>query len=141
MKYFAYGTNMNKEQISDRCSYAEPLSCAKYPEHKLIFNSRGVATIIPDSNSVVYGVLYEITQECLNKLDSFEGYPKHYDRKEIKVVNKDGDLVEATVYIANDTEEGEPRGDDLRKALKGAKQHNLPSRYIKTLKDNYEKQN
>lgn len=60
MKYFAYGTNVKKEQMDIRCSSGKILLNGKLGGYKLIFNSRGVTTIVPSTNREVYGVLYEI---------------------------------------------------------------------------------
>lgn len=60
----------------------------------------GYANIVPDQNEEVEGVLYEITEQDLSKLDRREGYPKHYDKIILKVGLDDGQEVEAVVYIA-----------------------------------------
>lgn len=66
MKYFVYGTNVKKEQMDIRCSSSKILLNGKLEGYKLIFNSRGIATIVPATDREVYGVLYEIepSKEC-----------------------------------------------------------------------------
>ncbi len=44
--------------------------------------------------------MYTITKEGLEGLDSKEGYPEHYDRKEMEVYLDDGSEVRAWVYVA-----------------------------------------
>jgi gamma-glutamylcyclotransferase len=48
----------------------------------------------------VEGVLYEIADSDLSRLDRFEGYPDHYDRLMIKVELDEGQKLEAIIYIA-----------------------------------------
>lgn len=140
MKYFAYGTNLNIKQMSERCPYAEFISQAEVSGYKFIFNSRGTATIIPAEGFKVYGVLYEIDKKCLKELDKYEGVSKGvYNREETEVISKDGEQVRAIVYIANDSTEGSPRKDHWDKILEGAQENNLPDEYIKDFKNRYEK--
>ena len=137
MTYFAYGTNMNREQMSNRCPFSKVLSKAKLEGYKLIFNSRGVATIIHDEDSKVYGVLYEINEKCLDKLKEFEGYPRFYKMDNVKVIDKDNNQVEVLVFIATDLTKGQAREEHLNKILQGAQENNLPFEYIQNLKKRY----
>ena len=60
----------------------------------------GYANIVEDAESVVEGILYEIKESDLRKLDKFEGYPFHYRRTRVYVKLDDGERVEAITYIA-----------------------------------------
>jgi len=62
--------------------------------------SGGYANIVPSKGDVVWGVLYEVTDKAIEKLDRREGYPEHYGRKELSVELDDGNMVKALVYIA-----------------------------------------
>lgn len=137
MKYFAYGTNINNEQMKSRCPSSEVLSKAKIGRYKFIFNSRGVATIIPDGNFEAHGVLYEIDKECLGNLKQFEGYPHLYRIEKVEVIDDDGCGVKAIVFIATDLIEGKARKEHLNIILEGAQENNLPLEYIKNLKNKY----
>jgi gamma-glutamylcyclotransferase (GGCT)/AIG2-like uncharacterized protein YtfP len=86
--YFAYGSNMNKEQMAWRCPDVKPVGKVNLPGWRLVF--RRVADIEPASeNDFVPGVVYDITPKCESALDSYEGYPSLY-RKEHFVVNRTG---------------------------------------------------
>lgn len=95
MKYFAYGSNcdpavMEKKQV--RYSAAER---ALLDGYRLLFNKRslrknlpegiGFANINEDSAGQVEGILYEIADEDLPRLDESERYPDHYTRIDITV--------------------------------------------------------
>ena len=60
----------------------------------------GYANIVEDAESVVEGILYEIKESDLTKLDKFEGYPSHYRRTMVYVKLDDGERVEAITYTA-----------------------------------------
>lgn len=75
--------------------------------HSLKFNKvasrnrkEGYANIVPDEEGVVEGVLYDMLDSELSKLDKYEGYPDHYDRVKMWVQLDDGQEVEAFVYVA-----------------------------------------
>jgi gamma-glutamylcyclotransferase (GGCT)/AIG2-like uncharacterized protein YtfP len=59
--------------------------------------SIGYANVVPEDGSFVEGLIYEVSNEDIIKLDKFEGYPNHYSRKLLSI---DGESV--VVYIAND---------------------------------------
>jgi len=70
-----------------------------------VFNKRSsrnpredYANIVEDEDGVVEGILYEITDEDIKKLDRYEGYPQHYERQKVRL--QSGDVMEAAVYIA-----------------------------------------
>ncbi|MCD6194956.1 gamma-glutamylcyclotransferase [bacterium] len=143
MKYFAYGSNMNpcrmkKERRIDfsRQEHAT-LRGWKLKFNKIAFRSpeEGYANIEKDEGSNVEGVLYTIKDADTKKLDRYEGYPDHYDRRKVKVELDSGEEVKAVTYIAkpNKVEDGlKPSKSYLDHLLKGC---NLLSReYCKRLK-------
>ncbi len=87
MYYFAYGSNLSRKQMSERCPDALPKFAATLPNYRLIFTgwsrkwNGGVASIKPSKGEKVMGGVYEITERCLRKLDGYEGYPTTYNRK------------------------------------------------------------
>jgi gamma-glutamylcyclotransferase (GGCT)/AIG2-like uncharacterized protein YtfP len=81
MLYMAYGMNMNREAMSNRCPAARCLGGFYLPGHRLVM--RGVADFRPDADTVLPVALWEITRDCLAALDRLEGYPTLYDRRYI----------------------------------------------------------
>ena len=59
--YFAYGSNMNLEQMKYRCPAAEVVENVRLENYRLAFRGRapgnGVATVLPEKGSCVEGVL------------------------------------------------------------------------------------
>ena len=71
--YFAYGSNLNFEQMSMRCPNAVSLGPLYIPSWKLVF--RGVADIEQSDNNddlLPVGV-WRITEQCEQSLDIYEG--------------------------------------------------------------------
>ena len=89
--YFAYGSNINLEQMEYRCPAAKAVGPVILENYELLFrgNTRGngVATIAPREGSKVHGLLWWITPACEQSLDFYEGYPRLdvYKRQEENV--------------------------------------------------------
>jgi hypothetical protein len=80
--YWAYGSNLNHEQMSKRCPAATPVK-ALYLGGQLVF--RYVADVVgsDDPRALVAGGLWWVTPECEAVLDGYEGvnagsYAKKY---------------------------------------------------------------
>lgn len=105
MDYFAYGSNLNKRQMFERCPGAKPKYQAILPNYKLIFTSwsrewkGGTASIKPVRGEKVTGAIYEINEADLRRLDRYEDYPSIYDRINVLVIKDDGAGVKAFTYI------------------------------------------
>lgn len=95
MKYFAYGMNTNVGEMAHRCPNARTLGRARLPGYQFAFNHH--ADILNDETAVTDGVLWEITDECLDALDILEGYPYYYTRFEVDVEHR-GEIVRAITY-------------------------------------------
>jgi gamma-glutamylcyclotransferase len=105
MYYFAYASNLNRQQMQGRCPGAKPRFTATLPNFKLIFTgwSRswhgGVASIRPLRGEKVVGAVYEISDRDLRLLDKYEGYPAIHNRREVVVFSEDGEPIKAVAYI------------------------------------------
>ncbi len=83
MIYIAYGSNLNKEQMSFRCPNATPLGKMYLPDYKLVF--RGVADIIKKEGEFVPVGIWDVTDDCVKALDRYEGAPRLYQRVDVGV--------------------------------------------------------
>lgn len=131
--YFAYGSNMNLDQMEYRCPAARVLETVRLEGYRLGFYGRspgcGVATILPEQGSCVEGVLWEITAECEQSLNRYEGYPYLYGKQQIQVGNQDGTQREAMVYVMDISRElfpSRPSGIYLNGILEGCRQNGIP---------------
>ena len=102
MYYFAYGTNLNKKQMQERCPSGKPLFSAVLPNYKLVFTGwarkwrGGVASIKPLRGERVRGAIYEVTEDCLKQLDKHEA---GYHRFNVTVFDEDNEPIPAITYI------------------------------------------
>jgi gamma-glutamylcyclotransferase len=130
MYYFAYALNLNRKQMQERC----PDSLAKFPatlhHYQVVFIGwsrtwRGsVATIRPIRGGKVPGTIYEVSEECLRRLDKYEG--SDYRRMNVIVNNEDGEPIEAVTYIRSArAEPGKPSPEYLAMMQQGYKDWRL----------------
>jgi len=104
MKYFSYGSNMNPQRMLDRGVNFTDKKLGILNGYRMIINKRsyknpemGFANIIKDENSIVEGILYEVSSiDEIFKLDKWEGYPNHYNRVHMDVSGED-----SIAYVAN----------------------------------------
>jgi hypothetical protein len=128
--YFAYGRNMHPEIMARRCPAAGFIGPALLPEHRLLINTRGVSTVVPEAGSAVHGVLWRLSAECEAALDEIEGVARNIYRKELVRPLLDNALAEpAMVYIANDVEPAQPREGYLESLEAAALHHGFPEAY------------
>lgn len=147
--YFAYGSNMDTERITDRkrCPQARYVCVAKLRGQKLAItressdeDRHGVADIVPSKRHVVWGVVWELTREDLERLDIQEGTRTGaYQRTQIRVVERSsGREISCETYVVPDNRRAAVQIPTtkcyLRHLLRGAKQHELPSHYRSKLR-------
>ena len=110
--YFAYGSNINLNQMAVRCPDAKVVEPAVLENYELLFrgngSSFGVATIAPKEGSQVQGLLWKITPYCEMSLDIYEGYPRLYEKQAITLCTKSGKQVQAMVYVMTHEKERLP---------------------------------
>lgn len=124
MFYFAYGSNLSRKQMKERCPDAKPKVSATLYHYRLIFCgwSRtwrgGTASIKGHRGQRVFGGVYEISDACQRKLDRYEGYPATYDRINIIVNTDAGEAIEAFTYIKKQQAEETKPSPEYLKTLK-----------------------
>jgi len=137
---------MNTERITERCSSSRFMSRAKLNGWKLLFNKRskdksGKANLIyTGDKSLVWGVIFDISEDQKPILDKAEGLGKGYDEYKLRVINDLEQEIDCVCYIATDEKylDNNLKPYDWYKeyCLIGAKQHNLHEDYILTLDRN-----
>ena len=96
--YIAYGSNINLEQMANRCPNSKVIGKEMLKGYELEF--RGVATIVPKENAEVPVLIWEIDGRDEHSLDRYEGFPNLY-RKELFDINVNGEKKECMAYLMN----------------------------------------
>lgn len=109
--YIAYGSNLNRRQMADRCPTARVLGTSEMKDFRLLFRGAptgAVATVEPFKGGSVPVLVWEVTAADESALDRYEGWPYLY-RKESVQLKLNGKPIKAFVYIMNEGRElGQP---------------------------------
>lgn len=130
--YFAYGSNINLDQMAHRCPDAQVVGPVVLENYKLLFrgntHGNGVATIRPHKGREVHGLLWKITPECERALDVYEGFPRLYDKQDVTVRDRSGREITVTAYVMTDLckEPAMPSDHYYNGILEGYRQNGLP---------------
>ena len=151
MFYFAYGSNLDPDQMRRRCPGHQVVGLAELRDFRLSFPltshdwGGGVASVSVAHGDAVWGVVYELTDEDLASLDRYEHYvgpgDQHnlYDRETLSVQlvrADDGSFprrLRAWTYIARPANPSPPSQRYLDAIVRGARHHRLPDDYVARL--------
>lgn len=97
--YFAYGSNINLEQMEHRCPDARLVGPVTLEDYELQFRGNGFATVAPRESSVVHGLMWKLPPTSEQTLDRYEGYPRHYIKETVTVQTADGLKIPVMAYI------------------------------------------
>ena len=148
MYYFAYGSNMDKEDLDKWCEekghpkikFLSVLP-AKLKGYKLTFNyfstsrNGGAANIMKSEGDCVYGLLIELTEDDLKTIRIKEGCPNNYKEIEVSVEEFDGTVVQGvkTYKVVKEHEKIKhqpPTKYYMQLIIRNARRYNFPDNYI-----------
>lgn len=136
--YFTYGSNMDEVQIVKRTPSAKKIGVGLVKNYELVFNRKGsfrkggVASIVPNLNKNVYGMIYSMSKKDILKMDKEED-PEAYERKTIIVETLTGVKIECEVYISFPQGNIKANQEYLKLIIAAAKKADLPADYISSL--------
>jgi gamma-glutamylcyclotransferase (GGCT)/AIG2-like uncharacterized protein YtfP len=126
MYYFAFASNLSRQQMAERAPGARIGQAAVLPNYKLVFSgwSRawrgGTASIQASPGDKVMGGLYEVTEQEMARLDKYEGCPGEYKHTTVTVFPDPGGPVSAVTFIrARQLEESRPSAEYLARIREG----------------------
>lgn len=142
--YFAYGSNMLTARLLARCPSALPVGRAEAADFALEFSKRsrddsGKATLSKSTriNHRSFGVLFEMEEVELVRLDRIEGNGKGYERDNdfaVRLIDR-GEIVQAKTYRATTTHSHlKPYDWYLALVIAGAREHHLDEAYVAALR-------
>ena len=145
--YFAYGSNINLDQMAQRCPDAQVVGPVTLENYELLFhgNLRGAgadvdvrggyihAKAVENAHFVLYFLLWNITPECERSLDYYEGYPHLYGKEPVTVHGHDGQERTVMAYVMTELckEPSIPSFYYYNGILEGYRQNGLPTASLK----------
>ncbi|MET0278147.1 MAG: gamma-glutamylcyclotransferase family protein [Pseudorhodoplanes sp.] len=133
MLHFAYGSNMSREPMRQRCPEARNIGCAILRNHRFVIMANGYATVVPQPAADVQGVLWRVSPRDLVSLDAYENIAGGLYLRSTLPVTHDGQSVPALVYIGAEPREGAPRKGYMELVIAAARENGLSDGYIERL--------
>jgi cation transport regulator ChaC len=145
LRYFAYGSNMNKAQIHARCARPEAIAVARLPHYQVAFFGYSktwdgaVETVIPAPGQEVWGVIYDLSFSDRDRLDVWQdvrldgtGAYFHYP---VRITDTEGTTHTVLFYKKDRLESPQPPSREyLDFIVQGAIERGLPASYIEELR-------
>lgn len=129
--YFAYGANLDRAAMRQRCPRSRVLGRARLARHRLIAMSDGFLSVVPDPRANVHGLLWDLALGDVRALDSFEGVSRgDYKKCYMPVLREPFGSVKALVYVGWTAEEGAPKPAYFGGILAAARAAELPAAYL-----------
>lgn len=128
---FAYDALMAEEHIGELCPEPRFVTTARYLSKRFIVNDEGTATLVPRRGSVVYGVIWEISDIAQTCLDICMGMPGICDRFGSFARGPADELIISEYYGArNNRTLGKASHEYLRPILDAARHSEFPQSYL-----------
>ncbi len=142
---FAYGSNMNKEQMLARGANPKVVAAAKLADHQLAFFDYSAVwdgaeeTVLPAPGHDVWGVVYELSPADRERLDNAQDARLDgtgaYFHSPVKVTDQAGKVYTVLLYKKNKLGiPQKPSQEYLNFIVQGAVDRQLPSAYVETLR-------
>ena len=135
--FFTYGELMNPKVMEEHGLQYQALFSVGLSAWKLVFNKTpfeedappglGLANIVPTDNGqgMMEGVLYEMEESYLPKLDEIHRCPKEYTRIKMRVTKHDFTAASVFAYVAREDRTSDklrPSKATMQK-IRGARRH------------------
>jgi gamma-glutamylcyclotransferase (GGCT)/AIG2-like uncharacterized protein YtfP len=138
--YAAYASNMDPEQMLERCPHSPFAGTGWITGWRLTFGGedRGwegaLATIVEDPDSHVFVALYDVADGDHDVLDQWEGTDMGLYRKiRVRVHTLDGDVL-AWAYVLDGYEGGLPSARYIALIADAAEKAGAPDDYVRDLR-------
>ena len=130
MFYFAYGSNLWRQQMELRCPEHREIGAGCLKGWRWIITTRGYASIVESEGDHVLGMVYELSKADVLNLDRFEGVAQGAYCKEMMAVTVSGRDLICLVYVDPVTESGKPQVEYIARINNGLRDAGLPDEYI-----------
>ena len=138
--YAAYGSNMDPEQMLERCPHSPAAGTGWLSGWRLTFGGEemgwdgALAMVVPDPGSQVFVALYDLSPEDQFMLDYWESANTGlYNKIKLRIATLDGEAL-AWVYILDGYEGGLPSARYLGLIAEAAQAAGAPDDYVADLR-------
>lgn len=138
--YAAYGTNLDPARMSERCPHSPLRGTGWLQGWRLTFGGEdhgwdgALATIVPDPFEQVFVAIYDVTDDDVANLDSWDSADTGLYRKtKVRVATMTEEVV-AWVYVLDAFEGGLPSATYLGVLADAAEAADAPADYVAALR-------
>jgi hypothetical protein len=139
--YAAYGSNMDPAQMAERAPHSPVAGTGWLPGWRLTFGAEdfgwegALATVVEESGSEVFVVLYDVTALDERQLDRWEGSELGLHTKlRLRIQTLEGGVV-AWLYVLDSYEGGLPSARYLGVLADAAEAAGAPTEYVTALRE------
>jgi gamma-glutamylcyclotransferase (GGCT)/AIG2-like uncharacterized protein YtfP len=134
--YAAYGSNMDPEQMLERCPHSPAAGTGWLTGWRLTFGGEehgwdgALPMIVPDKDGRVFVALYEVSPQDMRTLDYWEGADTGlYNKIRLRIATDEGEVL-AWVYILDGFEGGMPSARTIGLISDAALAAGAPEEYV-----------
>jgi gamma-glutamylcyclotransferase (GGCT)/AIG2-like uncharacterized protein YtfP len=138
--YAAYGSNMDPEQMLERCPHSPAAGNGWLMGWRLTFGGEelgwdgSLAMVVPDPDSSVFVALYDVSPHDHEVLDYWESADTGlYNKIKLRIVTLEGEQL-AWVYVLDGYEGGLPSARYLGLIAEAAEAAGAPTEYVAELR-------
>jgi AIG2-like family len=133
MLHFAYGSNMSRTLMRQRCPGATELGPARLEGHRFIITRAGYASVEPAPGQAVHGVLWRLTPRDFSALNTYESLGSGLYVRRILPVRRGARCERALIYVAPERRRGRPQPGYHDIIVASARARGLPEAYVQSL--------
>lgn len=137
--YIAYGSDMNLEEMNQRCPKSQVYGKYKLDNYKMTFRGKGHANMEESEGGSIPILIWKITKECERELDKYKGYPDYYTKKEIPL-EINGKILKALVYFMT-MQKDDSRKDPSQEYFNTIRQGYIDNKFDLKILDKFYKEN
>ena len=138
--YAAYGSNCDPQQMHERCPHSPAVTSGWLEGYRLTFGGEdlgwegAIATVVESPGDRVFVMLYDITDDDVAALDTWEGADTGLYRKiRVRTATLDGERL-AWLYVLDAYEGGLPSARYLGVLADAAETAGAPDDYVAELR-------
>ena len=132
--YFAYGANMDRAAMAQRCPRSKPVCAARLARHRFFIMEQGFASVRRDPGAAVHGVLWDLALADVPGLDKYEELHNGLYAKITQPVLMEGGARRALIYVGASQKRGVPEPAYISGIIHAAGGWNFPEAYLRELR-------
>lgn len=132
--YFAYGSNMDRAAMAQRCPATKLIGTGRLMRHRFFVSSDGYASVMRDPRGTVWGLLWDLALSDVPALDRYESLSTGLYTKVVQPILTEQGPRRAMVYMGRSAKPGLPKPGYMEGVVQAAGEGGLSPEYIQSLK-------